>query len=82
MMNTKFNKIIHLLFVLYGFYLVFIQKDYSNATLYIGLALAFDPFNVNQAFNDRAFWQKSILFIELILILFLIINSMLTALKS
>jgi len=75
MMNTKFNKIIHLLFVSFGLYLVVLQNNYSDAIIYFGLALAFDPFDVNRPWKNRPIWQKGILVVELILTLALIMYS-------
>ena len=34
----------------------------------LGIALAFDPFNHSQKWNDRPTWQKAILFIHLALV--------------
>jgi hypothetical protein len=34
----------------------------------IGIALAFDPFNQEQKWNDRPSWQKAVLIIHLVLV--------------
>lgn len=47
-MKTKLNIYIHAAFILYGLFQVFIENNINNAVIYFGLALAFDPFDVNQ----------------------------------
>ena len=39
-----------------------------DATMYLGLALAFDPFDVNQPWKERPIWQKAWLIIHLALV--------------
>lgn len=36
-----------------------------QATASLGIALAFDPFNQQQKWNDRPTWQKAVLFVHL-----------------
>jgi hypothetical protein len=36
-----------------------------QATASLGIALAFDPFNQEQKWNDRPTWQKAVLIIHL-----------------
>ena len=43
-------------FILLGI-IYLVKKDFSNAVIYWGLALVFDPFDQQVAFNKRPFWQ-------------------------
>lgn len=81
-MNTKFNTYIHIAFVLYGLSLVFGSNNANQALIYFGLALAFDPFDVNQPWKKRPNWQKSILIAELVFTFLLLISSIWPDLKS
>ena len=63
-MNSPFNKFLYIGFLLLGLYQAIISKDYIQAAASMGIALAFDPFNQEQKWNDRPFWQKSILIIH------------------
>lgn len=59
-MKTNFNKILYLGFILLGGIYLY-QKNIGQTLLYFGIALAFDPFNIEQKWNDRATWQKMVL---------------------
>ena len=64
MKKRSFYKFIYIGFILVGaVYLV--QKSIGEALIYLGLALAFDPFDVEQKWNERATWQKLILIVHL-----------------
>lgn len=66
-MSTKFSRYIYLVLVFLGvFYLV--EKSTGQALIYLGIALAFDPFNPDQKWNDRPMWQKAILLIQLAIV--------------
>ena len=67
-MNSPFNKFLYIGFLLLGLYQAIISKDYIQAAASMGIALAFDPFNQEQKWNDRPFWQKAILIIPLALV--------------
>ncbi|MFD3293447.1 hypothetical protein SKC35_07095 [Aquirufa sp. KTFRIE-69F] len=57
-MKTQFNKYIYIALNILGiFYLK--EKSIGQALIYLGIALAFDPFDTNQKFNDRPTWQKN-----------------------
>lgn len=64
-MKTSFNKILYIGFVLLGLFQVFFSKDYLQAASSIGIALAFDPFDPEQKWNDRPTWQKAVLIVHL-----------------
>jgi len=67
-MKTSFNKFLYIGFLLLGLYQAFISKDYMQTAASLGIALAFDPFNTDQKWNDRPKWQKAVLIIHLILV--------------
>ena len=61
------TKAAYIAFLLLGiFYLV--KKDFSNATIYWGIALAFDPFDQKQPFPKRPFWQQAWLIVHLAIV--------------
>lgn len=47
-MNTNFNRYLYIAFVLISLYYLFPSKNYSDAVMTLGLALAFDPFDTTQ----------------------------------
>jgi len=66
--NTKpvaknWNKPAYIIFVITGLYFS-ITKDFSQATIFWGLALVFDPFNIETPFHKRPLYQKAWLFIH------------------
>lgn len=67
-MNTPFNKFLYLGFLLIGLYQALLNKDYMSAASSLGIALAFDPFDTEQKWNDRPTWQKIVLVIHLALV--------------
>jgi hypothetical protein len=64
-MKTSFNKFLYIGFVLLGLFQAFFSKDYMQAASSFGIALAFDPFDPEQKWNDRPTWQKAVLFLHL-----------------
>ena len=67
-MKTPFNKFLYIGFLLLGFYQAVIKNDYMQAVASLGIALAFDPFDTEQKWNDRPTWQKAVLIIHLVLV--------------
>ena len=67
-MKSPFNKFLYIGFLLLGLFQVFFSKDYMQATASLGIALAFDPFNQEEKWNDRPTWQKAVLIIHLALV--------------
>ena len=67
-MKTPFNKFLYIGFLLLGLFQAFYSNDYMQATASLGIALAFDPFNTDQKWNDRPTWQKAVLIIHLALV--------------
>ena len=64
-MKTPFNKFLYIGFLLLGLFQTFYSNDYMQATASLGIALAFDPFNPEQKWNDRPTWQKTVLIVHL-----------------
>ncbi|MHA8067349.1 hypothetical protein V7S76_11815 [Aquirufa sp. ROCK2-A2] len=71
MMTTKFNKYIYLALVILGSFYLF-EKSIGQALISLGIALAFDPFQVEQKWDDRPTWQKMILLLHLAIVFGLI----------
>lgn len=67
-MKTSFNKFLYIGMLLLGLYQIFFSKDYMQSAASLGIALAFDPFNQTQKWNDRPKWQKGVLIIHLLLV--------------
>ena len=67
-MKTSFNKFLYIGFLLLGLFQAIFSKDYMQATSSLGIALAFDPFNTEQKWNERPKWQKAVLIIHLALV--------------
>ncbi len=67
-MKTSFNKFLYIVFLLLGLYQAIVSKDYMQAASSLGIGLAFDPFNLEQKWNDRPTWQKAVLIIHLALV--------------
>ena len=67
-MNKSINKFLYIGFLLLGLFQAFFSKDYMQAASSLGIGLAFDPFNLEQKWNDRPIWQKTVLIIHLALV--------------
>lgn len=68
-MKTNINSYLYAGFFLWGLYLLTIKENVGDAAIYLGIALAFDPFDVNQKWNDRPTWQKALLILHLTLVI-------------
>ena len=64
-MKTPFNKFLYIGFLLLGLFQAFFSKEYMQAVSSFGIALAFDPFDQEQKWNDRPTWQKTVLIVHL-----------------
>ncbi len=58
------NKPVYFVFLIAGIYFL-IQKDISQASMFMGLALAFDPFKTDMPFNKRPVYQQLWLLVHL-----------------
>lgn len=66
------QKILHTIFVFIGILFLFLKQNSDDALIYFGLALAFDPFDQTQKWQERPIWQKVIFFVEAAIVLFLL----------
>ncbi|WP_296684267.1 hypothetical protein [Flavobacterium sp.] len=70
-MKTQFNKYVYIALIILG--IIYLkEKSIGQALIYLGIALAFDPFDTNQKFNDRPTWQKMVLIVNLAIVFGLI----------
>lgn len=60
----NFNRPAYVAFLLAGIYFI-IRKDFSQAASFWGIALVFDPFDIQTAFKDRPSWQQIWLIVHL-----------------
>ena len=68
----NFNKPVYLLFVLAGICFL-AAKNFSQAAVFWGLALCFDPFKTDVPFSKRPFYQQAWLFVHLAIVLALFV---------
>lgn len=61
----NFNKGAYLVFVIAAIAFLFIDKNTSNTAVFLGVALVFDPFDINQKWAERPYWQKAWLILHL-----------------
>ena len=59
----NFNKPAYIIFIIAGIYFM-IQRDFSQAVTFWGLALVFDPFNINTPFKKMPFYQQAWLYVH------------------
>lgn len=64
-MKTPINKFLYVGFVLLGIFQAIFSKDYFQAAASLGIGMAFDPFDLEQKWNDRPIWQKVVLILHL-----------------
>lgn len=71
-MIIPFSKYLYLGFILIGLFQGVFSKDLGSAMSSLGIALAFNPWAFKN-WKEVPYWQKSILFIHLALVLVLIV---------
>lgn len=67
-MKNSFSRYIYIGFILFGIYELAIKHSPSDAATYMGIALAFDPFDQEQPWKERPTWQKVVLIIHLAIV--------------
>lgn len=67
-MKTSFNKFLYIGFILFGIYELVVRHSAGDAATYMGIALAFDPFDQSQTWKQRPTWQKVVLLIHLTIV--------------
>ena len=63
--NININKFLYAGFTLLGFYYLLTGR-YQDAPIYLGIALAFDPFDPKMPWDKRPSWQKLVLIVHLV----------------
>ncbi|MFZ4058968.1 MAG: hypothetical protein ACOYKE_12565 [Ferruginibacter sp.] len=63
-----FNRFMYGGFLVLGIVVALIGKDLSTAVSNFGIALIFDPFDVNVSWNKRPMYQKAWLVIHLLIV--------------
>lgn len=74
-MKAKFNRFMYLFFVIVGLLSLLWQQNLTAVGL-LGLAIVFDPFNVNQSLLEKPSWQKAVFLIQALLVVGLFIPLM------
>ncbi len=64
--NQKIMRFLYIGFISLGIFTA-VRGDYSQAAIYMGIALAFDPFNPDLPWKERPTWQKFVLIANLAL---------------
>lgn len=64
----KYLKFIYLGYVLFGVYLMIFRRSFGEAAIYLGIALAFDPFDPQVTWKQRPIWQRAALIIHLAMV--------------
>ena len=65
--NILFNRLLYGISVSVSLIFFLWHIDWMMCAAYLGLALAFDPFNPKVKWNDRPFYQRAWLFVHVIL---------------
>jgi cytochrome b561 len=58
-MKTKINRLLYLLFIIVGVSSLIMQMYMTTISL-LGLSILFDPFDANQSWREKPFWQKAV----------------------
>ena len=64
--NQKIMRFLYIGFISLGIFTA-VRGDYSQAGIYMGIALALDPFNPDLPWKERPTWQKLVLIANLAL---------------
>jgi len=67
-MKTSFTKYLYIGFILFGIYELVVRHSAGEAATYMGIALAFDPFDQTVTWKQRPSWQKAVLIIHLVIV--------------
>ncbi len=71
--SNRFNRLVYFAFIITGILNIALKHNVSDAVIYFGLALAFDPFDQEVKWADRNVYQKLLLSLHLALVLGLIV---------
>lgn len=67
-MNMNYNRLLYGAFVLFSLYYVLVSKNYSDAVMTLGIALAFDLFDTAMPWGERPLWQRAWVILHLALV--------------
>jgi len=67
-MKKNYNRWIYIAFLIVGLYNLLLKHNFGDATIYLGIGLAFDPFDTTQIWKDRPKWQQAVLMVQLCLV--------------
>jgi hypothetical protein len=67
--SNRINRLLYVAFIIAGILHVAISRHVSDALMYFGIALCFDPFDQKVKWDDRALYQKIWLCVHLALVL-------------
>lgn len=72
--SPVFNRILYIAFVLLAMYYALFSPDKMQGVSMFGIALIFDPFDQQVAFNKRPMWQRAwlILHVAAVLVAFVL----------
>lgn len=66
--SATVNRVLYVLFSLMGIYMALVKKDYAQAAIDLGIALAFDPFDHSIPWKERSQVQKSLLILHVLVV--------------
>lgn len=67
--SKSFNKMLYAGFILIALFYLLFSKNIPEALSSLGIALIFDPFNPNQPWAQRPFYQRAWLFVHVGIVL-------------
>ncbi len=66
--SPNINRASYFGFVLFGFYSILFKHNWGDAAMYLGIALAFDPFDQEVSWKERPLWQRAWMVIHLAIV--------------
>ena len=66
--SPSFNRFLYFGFVIFGFYSILFKHHWADAAMYLGIALAFDPFDQEVSWKERPLWQRAWMVIHLAIV--------------
>ncbi len=70
--SNRVNRLLYAAFIIAGILHVAISHNVSDALMYFGIGLCFDPFDQSVKWNDRPLYQKIWLYVHLAVVLTLV----------
>lgn len=66
--SAAVNRVLYVLFSLMGIYAAMVKKDYAQAAIDLGIALAFDPFDHTIPWKERSNFQQGLLILHVLVV--------------